>query len=196
MARAPRKLDQVVDAAIEEFQEGGFTRANMDRIAERAQVSKRTLYNYFPSKEALFLEIIERIGSLFADDGPCDFDPGENVSVQLERLTRRLARPYANADAVRMGRLVIGEWMRNPDLIGGMMAQIEKTSPVDAFFASALEAGAIDREVAETTAADLSAFVKGRCLWPAVLSGREATASDIDRLANSAGELFAAKFKA
>ena len=159
-------------------------------------MSKRTLYNYFPSKEALFLEIIQRTGGLFADDAPCPFEPGESVAGQLERLAARLARPYANPHAVRMGRLVVGEWMRNPDLIGNMVSQIEKSSPVDAFFASAAEAGALDRAAATALALDLSAFVKGHCLWPSVLSGKAVEPADIDRVAKRAGDLFAPRFRA
>lgn len=35
------------------FLREGFTRASMDAIAEAASVSKRTVYNHFPDKQAL-----------------------------------------------------------------------------------------------------------------------------------------------
>lgn len=35
----------------------------MDRIAARAKVSKRTVYNHFPSKEELFAEMLQRLWS-------------------------------------------------------------------------------------------------------------------------------------
>ena len=57
MSVSDQKKKQIVEAAIAEFQEKGFAGASMDRISERAQVSKRTVYNHFESKETLFKAI-------------------------------------------------------------------------------------------------------------------------------------------
>ena len=56
-----RKRQAIVDAAIAEFREHGFEVANMDRIAGRAQVSKRTVYNHFSGKDALFRAVYEAV---------------------------------------------------------------------------------------------------------------------------------------
>lgn len=48
---------RVLDAACEAFCEEGY-RVSIDRLAARAQVARQTLYNYFPSKEALFAEVM------------------------------------------------------------------------------------------------------------------------------------------
>ncbi|MGB1238594.1 MAG: TetR/AcrR family transcriptional regulator, partial [Pseudomonadales bacterium] len=54
-----RKRAAIVQAAIEAFQEKGAQCTSMDSIAERAQVSKRTVYNHFASKERLLEEVFE-----------------------------------------------------------------------------------------------------------------------------------------
>ena len=41
-------------AALEDFLQHGIAGANMDRIADQAEVSKVTIYNHFESKEQLF----------------------------------------------------------------------------------------------------------------------------------------------
>ncbi|MUM19236.1 helix-turn-helix transcriptional regulator [Mycobacterium sp. CBMA271] len=51
--------DALLDAARTEFERHGMRRANMDAIARRAGVSRRTLYRRFPTKEALFEQLIE-----------------------------------------------------------------------------------------------------------------------------------------
>lgn len=43
----------LLDAAVESFAADGFTRASMNRIAQRAGVSKALIYHYFPGKEHL-----------------------------------------------------------------------------------------------------------------------------------------------
>ena len=53
MSVSDQKKKQIVQAAIAEFQEKGYAGASMDRISERAQVSKRTVYNHFESKDVL-----------------------------------------------------------------------------------------------------------------------------------------------
>ncbi|WP_083709488.1 TetR/AcrR family transcriptional regulator [Williamsia sterculiae] len=52
------KRQAILDAAAEVFAESGYERAGIDVIAERAKVSKPTVYNHFHSKELLFRESI------------------------------------------------------------------------------------------------------------------------------------------
>ena len=56
-----RKRAAILEAAVAEFRSNGFEVTSMDRIAETAGVSKRTVYNHFPSKEALFAEILTQL---------------------------------------------------------------------------------------------------------------------------------------
>ncbi|WP_425050897.1 TetR/AcrR family transcriptional regulator [Psychromarinibacter sp. S121] len=55
-----RKFDQVVEGAREIFLSAGFEGASVDDIARAAQVSKATLYSYFPDKRRLFMEVAQR----------------------------------------------------------------------------------------------------------------------------------------
>ena len=75
-----RKFDQVVEGAREVFLKDGFEGASVDDIARAAQVSKATLYSYFPDKRRLFMEVAKRECQRQADvaiaqtrmDGPAD----------------------------------------------------------------------------------------------------------------------------
>ncbi|GAB5413842.1 MAG: TetR/AcrR family transcriptional regulator [Congregibacter sp.] len=51
---------ELLRAALDELFERGFAGARMEDIAVRANVTKGTLYIYFPSKDALFRALIER----------------------------------------------------------------------------------------------------------------------------------------
>jgi AcrR family transcriptional regulator len=44
----------LLDAATRAFVEHGFHRASIDRVSEEAGLAKGTVYNYFPSKQAVF----------------------------------------------------------------------------------------------------------------------------------------------
>lgn len=52
------KRQAILDIAAQAFQELGFERTSMSEICARVGGSKATLYNYFPSKEELFFEVV------------------------------------------------------------------------------------------------------------------------------------------
>ena len=52
--RDPARMQRVVDAAKTQFLQQGFGATSMESIAKASGVSKMTIYNYFPTKEALF----------------------------------------------------------------------------------------------------------------------------------------------
>ncbi|MDI9894730.1 TetR/AcrR family transcriptional regulator [Rhodococcus sp. IEGM 1381] len=64
----PTKRAQIEKAAREVFGRVGFGDATMDSIAAEAQVSTRTLYHHFRSKNDLFAAVLTASASLVADD--------------------------------------------------------------------------------------------------------------------------------
>jgi AcrR family transcriptional regulator len=59
--RADRE-QQILDAAVEGFAERGYAHASMAAIAQRAGISKPLIYEYFGSKEGLYLACLSRAG--------------------------------------------------------------------------------------------------------------------------------------
>ena len=59
--KSENKRQGLVAAATEVFVERGYEAASMSEISARAGGSKATLYNYFPSKEALFLDVMRSL---------------------------------------------------------------------------------------------------------------------------------------
>jgi TetR/AcrR family transcriptional regulator, mexJK operon transcriptional repressor len=54
------RLTELLDVAAEVFISEGFSAASTNEIARRANSSKTTFYSRFPTKEQLFLAVIER----------------------------------------------------------------------------------------------------------------------------------------
>lgn len=52
--------EKILKVAREEFARLGFRNLRMDELSQKIGISKRTLYEHFPSKEALFEEVIDR----------------------------------------------------------------------------------------------------------------------------------------
>ena len=54
-----RTRKRIVDAAYVLFRKRGYTRVNVDEIANTAGITKRTLYSHFDSKDALLESVLE-----------------------------------------------------------------------------------------------------------------------------------------
>jgi AcrR family transcriptional regulator len=59
---ADQRRQQLFDVARERFSQQGFHATSMDEIAEAAGVTKPVLYQHFPSKRALYVELLEDTG--------------------------------------------------------------------------------------------------------------------------------------
>ena len=60
--------NQILTVASEIFADDGFAGASIQTVADRAGISKPLIYNYFGSKDGLFLACIERAGQIVADE--------------------------------------------------------------------------------------------------------------------------------
>lgn len=50
---------RIIEAATEEFADKGYDGARVDRIVERAGISKNLLYHHYGSKDGLFIQVLE-----------------------------------------------------------------------------------------------------------------------------------------
>ena len=66
--RPAERPAQILDAAERVFNRRGYDRATTREIAAEAGVSEETLYNYFPSKRAMLLALIDSIGESWRQD--------------------------------------------------------------------------------------------------------------------------------
>ncbi len=61
--RRAKRIDEILQVATRLLSERGYAATNLDNIAEVLDLSKASLYHYFPSKEHLILSCLDRIGS-------------------------------------------------------------------------------------------------------------------------------------
>ncbi len=54
------KLESILDAARNMFGRYGIQKTNLHEIARMARVAKATIYNYFGSKDQIYLEVLNR----------------------------------------------------------------------------------------------------------------------------------------
>jgi AcrR family transcriptional regulator len=80
--RITQRLNQILGAAARLFASKGFHRTTTREIAEAADVSEGTLYNYFDSKNDLLIAIIARL----AEDQPLEVETTGDVEQGARQL--------------------------------------------------------------------------------------------------------------
>lgn len=119
IGRTEHKRRSILEAATELFLGQGFLGTSMDEVAARAAVSKRTVYNQFESKEALFVAIVEHMTNDASDRVQMALqEPAtvEEVAAQLRGHAERLLTIALVPRLLQLRRLVIGEAVRFPQL--------------------------------------------------------------------------------
>lgn len=178
MARRGTALrEHILDTAKLAFLETGFERTSMDAIAARAQTSKRSLYAHFPTKDALFTAVVERVRVLFEDRILEPSDYGDQPLEAVVGYCGRLAQLLRWSSVTLTLRMGVAEAARHPDLAAGLY---------DALFGVAVrhlapylaEHWTSAPEAAETTAHQLVGVATHPVLMR-VLLGLEPTTDDL-----------------
>lgn len=102
--------DRLLEAAQELFVEVGYDATTMDDIADRAEVSRATVFNYFPRKDALFPPWIERRRAVVAELLAREEGQSVDTITRLEHAFATLCE-LLEADS-RVSRAVTGAWVR------------------------------------------------------------------------------------
>ena len=135
--QAARRL-AILDAAKDVFFDQGYQLASMDRIAEAAATTKRTLYAYFPNKEALFGAVVAKgcahVLSQLPDPGQLPTDPRQGLTVFAGVSADLTASP----GCIKLERLIVAEAERHPRFAATLA---EAFDAGEAKLAAYLEAG-------------------------------------------------------
>ena len=110
------KVQRILLAARAVFTEHGYSNASMDALAQKALVSKATLYLYFESKQELFAAVILEERDRFAASFLAGEQGREAMPTRLLRFARALVHFLLSPDIIASCRLVIGEAARAPEL--------------------------------------------------------------------------------
>ncbi|MGR8932085.1 MAG: TetR/AcrR family transcriptional regulator [Gammaproteobacteria bacterium] len=136
--KTAERSQAILDAAKTVFEKVGFDQATMAEIAAEVGYSKATLYNYFRSKEELFLELAHRSGDAHSEQlfmllmpgcgrGPIDSLPGQvneilgllqpsaDLPATLQRFGEGVMHNFLTLDALAVRRMIIAAAGTQPE---------------------------------------------------------------------------------
>jgi AcrR family transcriptional regulator len=124
--RKAERPQEIIEAAFAEFSRNGYATTTLDQIAERAGVTKGTIYVYFESKEHLFISMVrdftkptmETMQDMFKTH---DGSTADLLRAQFSFIYEHLVEDRRRREVVRM---LIAEATRFPELADRYHAEI------------------------------------------------------------------------
>lgn len=195
--KSEAKRQGILDAASEVFRVTGFEGASMSDICAKAGYSRATLYSYFPSKEALFLEVMLSGSHAQAEVITRALDP-ETPSIEeaLVHFGKDLLAFIYSPEILALRRLAIAEATRS-DFGEMFYARSRKQGEViiSAFLKQAMSAGKLRQADPSIAMAHLSGLLESEL--EEMFYRTEIKPLDplrLDRIARSAVSVFMAAY--
>ena len=162
-----RKRQAILTAAADQFRANGFEASSMDKIAASAGVSKRTVYNHFPSKENLFAETLIELYSGSATILEVPYRSDAPLREQLTALMALKAASMADPQFLALSKVAIAEAVHAPERVRPLVARLgEREQGVTTWIRAAQADGRIKAGDPEFAAALLQGQVKALAFWP------------------------------
>lgn len=114
-SRSEEKRERILQAAADLFTGHGFTHTSMDQIAERAGVSKQTVYSHFGDKEGVFVAAIKQ-RCILASLVPELEDASNRMEDQLLDIARQFSQLLLSEESIKMTRLCMTEAEQHPEV--------------------------------------------------------------------------------
>jgi AcrR family transcriptional regulator len=177
--RARRKAErpgQILDAAFEEFAKHGYAATRLEDVANRAGVTKGTIYFYFETKERVFNEMIRHVSrSIFPELDSFAATLKGPYSARLHNLIvfvyDRIAEDRTFRETLRF---LISEGSRFPDLVDRHYDEFMQ--PVVERFRELIEAGIAAGEFRPSPAVEFTELIVSPVLllsfWAMLFAGR------------------------
>jgi len=191
-----RKFDQVLEGARVVFMKDGFEGASVDDIAKTADVSKATLYSYFPDKRLLFAEVAKceclRLATNALEVVTDESTPAEVLYEAGQRIIEFVTSEFG----LGMFRICTAESGRFPELGQQVYAAGPKLvrARLVEYFQEAVAKGQLEITDFDLAADQFSELCKAS-FFPRLLCGVKTsfTQQETDRVLNGAVEMFMAR---
>jgi TetR/AcrR family transcriptional regulator, mexJK operon transcriptional repressor len=143
-ADALKLRERILRVATELFLEEGYGSTSIESVAARAGVSKRTFYDRFDDKAALFAAVVHYIIEHIRPPADVPLLAGASLPQILQRLAALILKAALSPQALALHRLVTGESSRFPELAFAVETEGRQSEATD------LIAGLLAREQRNT----------------------------------------------
>jgi AcrR family transcriptional regulator len=193
---SPERRARILAGAGEIFISAGYEGASMSQIAAQSNVSKGTLYNYFPSKAALFAAFVRDdcakfVASVF------ESPPQEDLRSELTRIGLTMLSSMLSPRGMDLFRVVVMEAAKFPDLAMEFMKagpEVLVANMAD-WLRDQMAAGRLNVADPVFAAEQFFSLTQARLVYRSrIMPSYRATAGEIERVVDGAVTVFLAAY--
>ncbi|MFD2168060.1 TetR/AcrR family transcriptional regulator [Thalassotalea euphylliae] len=181
LTRSEQKKQDIIVAAKRMFKEHGVQSTSMDKLAEAANVSKRTVYNHFETKEALVMHLVTELWHTAMVNVDANYCSDAPLAPQLEALLRVEVELLSNPEYIDLSRVAISHFFFKQD---ALQEEVSKISKQETAIYKWIELAINDKRLAIDDVmfanTQLHSLIKGSGFWPQII-GMTGILSDKER---------------
>jgi len=164
-----KKIAQIIQSATQEFLVKGLDAASMHNIAELAQVSKRTLYKYFPTKDDLYSALIDELLDRVYESKQ-EYCQDISIQDQLAEVVSNKIELFSSESFLNMSKIILGEMLKSRKPSD---EQLERMFETEALFVNWVNEAKADKKItseldSETIANQFHSILKGQTFYPVI----------------------------
>jgi TetR/AcrR family transcriptional regulator, mexJK operon transcriptional repressor len=114
--------EKILQAALAVFLDVGFERANLEKVAAQAGVTKPTVYSHFGSKVGLLKAVAQQQAQQVITQFSPSLKSTGNVRRDLTGFAKSFLSNMLGPDAMRVHRFAIVEAMTHPELVAPLLS--------------------------------------------------------------------------
>jgi len=196
--RSELKREAIIEAAKRAFEEFGVQGTSMDKLAEMAGVSKRTVYNHFASKEELVLHLISDLWQRSMVDVDIPYSPDESLDAQLARLLEAEVALVSGGEFLGLARIATGHFLYHPEALQERIAEFDALeTALHRWLRAAAEDGKLKPLDTSLAVKQLHSLIKGSCYYLQLLGiAPELDEDEKAKLVRDTVELFLSHYRA
>lgn len=196
-SRSELKREAIIDAAKTAFNEFGVQATSMDKLAELAQVSKRTVYNHFSSKEDLVMYLVTDLWQKAVVNVSFDYDKNKTTEEQLLTWVNYEIALICTKEYLDLSRVAIGHLFYNLEALQQEMEKLAgQSTSLQKWLKAAVDDNKLDIQDIEYASFQLHSLIEGSCFWPQLTGCKPLlTPKETTFVANETVKMFMARYK-
>lgn len=171
--RSQIKRAAIIEAARTTFKELGVAATSMDKLAEVAGVSKRTVYNHFATKEALVMTLMTDLWQQALSQPSVVYDSHQPLAEQLQQLVRFDMDYIQSEEHIEVSRMVIGHLFYTTEMQEELQKVIKEETAILRWIKAATLDGRLTVTKVEQAQTEVQSLIKGQCFWPLIFQVEE-----------------------
>ncbi|WED23229.1 TetR/AcrR family transcriptional regulator [Vibrio sp. JC009] len=161
------KREAIIFAAMSAFQEFGVEATSMNKIAQLAQVSKRTIYNHFESKEELIMYLLSDLWSSAVSQVEVCYDRDKPLDGQLYQLLMADVNTTSDPSFINLARVAAGHFLFHPEVLLSQRQRLsEQQTPLLQWLTEASNDQKLNIDDIQYAYTQLNNMLSGSAFWP------------------------------